>query len=158
MNRFYLDTNILVCLVSKDPRKKSIVKALDCILNIEDAVLVTSAFAFVEMAKVIINSGAKIPSATNRLIMRITKASKIEGFSFEILPTSPEKSYTFDQFWIDVGINMNLYNPGWGDSIHCVVMKNNSVENIVSMDAKDDFETVPGIILFHPEAILEAMT
>jgi predicted nucleic acid-binding protein len=109
------------------------------------------------MAKVLINSGTKIPSATNRLIMRITKASNIEGFDFEILPTSPDTSYTFDQFWVDVGVNMNLYNPGWGDSIHCVVMNNNGVETIISMDAKDDFEAVPGILLLHPKAILDGM-
>ena len=69
----------------------------------------------------------------------------------------PNPKYTFDKFWADVGQNMNLYNPGWGDSMHCVIMKNNDVENILSLDAKDDFELVPGINLFHPEDMLESV-
>ena len=57
---------------------------------------------------------------------------------------------------MDVGENMSIYNPGWGDSIHCVIMKNNGVENILSLDTKDDFEIVRGITLMHPIDIIEA--
>lgn len=57
---------------------------------------------------------------------------------------------------LDVGENMSLYNPSWGDSLHCVIMKNNEVRNIVSLDTKDDFEIVREIILMHPKDIVEA--
>ena len=156
MNYFYLDTCILVALITKDKRKKVVIQALNTIMSIEDAVLVTSDFTFVEMAKVLINTFQQSPKTTARQINTITKNSEIEGFEFQVLSTSPSSKYSFDQFWIDVGENMSLYNPGWGDSVHCVIMKNNDIENIVSLDTKDDFEIVRGITLMHPKDIIEA--
>jgi len=158
MNYFYLDTCIFVALVTKDKRKPTIIKALKTIMSFEKATLVTSDFTFVEMAKVLINTFKQSPKTTARQINTITKSWNIEGFEFQVLSTSPSKKYTFDQFWMDVGENMSLYNPGWGDSIHCVIMKNNGVENIVSLDTKDDFEIVRGITLMHPKDIVTADT
>ena len=131
-----------------------VIKALETIMTIEGAVLVTSDFTFVEMAKVLINTLKKSPKFTAGQINTITKNTKILDFEFKILSTSPLREYTFDQFWIDVAENMSLYNPGWGDSIHCVIMKNNAVKNIISLDTKDDFEIVRGLNLIHPKAIV----
>ena len=157
MNYFYLDTCILVTLLTKkDKRRATVIQALNMLMSIEDAVLVTSDFTFVEMAKVLINSFKQNPKTTAKQINTITKEGKIDEFEFQILSTSPSNDYSFDQFWMDVGENMSLYNPGWGDSIHCVIMRNNNVENILSLDAKDDFEIVRGIRLMHPEDIVQA--
>jgi len=150
MNNFYLDTNILVCLVTKDDRKEKLIEALKVIEDIEDSAFVTSNFTFVEMAKVLTHTKRQNPKAVAKQINRITKDTKIADFKFGLIPTSPSSAYTFEDFWIDVGENMNLYNPGWGDSIHCVVMKNNKIPNIISLDGKDDFEIVPGITLIDP--------
>lgn len=157
MNFFYLDTCIFVTLFTDEDRRDVVVQAMANINQIEDAVFVTSDFTFVEMAKVLINTKKHNPKATAKGINKITKSRSIDGFDFTILPTSPSPKYTFDKFWADVGQNMNLYNPGWGDSMHCVIMKNNDVENILSLDAKHDFELVPGINLFHPEDMLESI-
>jgi len=156
MSTFYLDTCIFVSLVTKDERKKVIIDALNIIMSFEGAVLVTSDFTFVEMAKVLINTFKQSPKTSAKQINKITKSGIIDGFEFQILTTSPSTDYSFDQFWMDVGENMNLYNPGWGDAIHCVIMKNNGVENIISLDSKDDFEIVRGITLMHPSDIAEA--
>jgi len=155
MNLFYLDTCIFVTLLTGEDRKPMVIDAMANITQLADAVFVTSDFTFVEMAKVLINTKQQNPKSTARQINKITKDRSIDGFDFTILPTSPSPNYSFDKFWADVGQNMNLYNPGWGDSMHCVIMKNNDVENILSLDAKDDFEIVPGINLFHPENLLE---
>ena len=48
---------------------------------------------------------------------------------------------------------MNLYNPGWADAVHCVIMKNNGIKEILSTDEKEDFEIVPGIALIHPKNV-----
>lgn len=117
MNYFYLDTCIFVTLITKDKRKKTVVQAIKTIMSFEDAVLVTSDFTFVEMAKVLINTLKQSPKTTAKQINSITKNGEIEGFEFQILSTSPSSKYSFDQFWMDVGENMSLYNPGWGDSI-----------------------------------------
>jgi len=150
MNLFYLDTCIFVTLFTEEERRDVVVEAMTNINQIEDAFFVTSDFTFVEMAKVLINTKKHNPKATAKGINKITKSGSIDGFDFTT-------KYTFDKFWADVGQNMNLYNPGWGDSMHCVIMKNNDVENILSLDAKDDFELVPGINLFHPEDMLESV-
>ena len=157
MNYFYLDTCILVALVTKDSRKELVVKALNIIASLEDAVLVTSDFTFVEMAKVLIHTAKLSPKATAKQVNAIVKSKRVEGFEFETLSTSPSDDYDFDQFWVDVAENMSLYNPGWGDSIHCVIMRNNGVGNILTLDGKDDFNIVRGITHIHPKDIISSV-
>jgi len=152
MSIFYLDANIFICLASKkvDSRKNDLINGLSILSQIEGSSLVTSEFAFVEVAKALTHTHKEEPKAVAKKINKITKQKKVESFEFSIVPTSPDPSYTFNDFWVAVGENMNLYNPGWGDSIHCVIMRNNKICHIVSLDEKDDFEIVPGLTLVHP--------
>ena len=154
MNRFYLDTCILVALATKEATYEDIKAALKIVLNIDNSELVTSDFAFVEMAKVLVNQKEFKPKKASKVINDISKNTMVDEFSFTVIPTENNPSYSFDKFWFDVAENMSLYNPGWGDAIHCVIMRNNDISNIISIDTKDDFEIVRGINLLHPESIL----
>ncbi len=153
MDNIYLDTNIIVSLYLKDKNYEEVKSALDTLSNLRDVQFVTSDFSFIETAKVLINTHHEQPKTVAKEINKIQKNSKIGDFVFTILETSPDSTYEFNDFWNDVGQNMNLYNPGWGDSFHCVIMKNNKVKKILSRDEKDDFEIVPGIELMHPRDI-----
>ncbi len=150
MSDFYLDTNVFVCLATDDERKAELMASLDILNTVEGTRFVTSDFTFVEMAKVLTHTKRQNTKAVAKLMNKITKLGQIENIKFEIIPTSPLDTYTFKDFWIDVSENMNLYNPGWGDSIHCVIMKNNKIPYIISFDEKDDFDIVQGITLLHP--------
>ena len=46
-----------------------------------------------------------------------------------------------------------LYHSGVGDIIHSVIMKNNSVEQILTFDEKDDFKRIPDLTVLHPKDI-----
>ena len=151
---FYLDANIIVSLLYEEERTSLVVASLERILELQDAKLVTSQFAFTEAVKALINSKGLSPKIAAKRINAATRNGTLADFPFELVPTATADGYSFDDFWIDVGENMNLYNPGWGDSIHCVIMKNNGLENILSVDAKDDFEIVPNLNLFHPAMIV----
>lgn len=153
---FYLDTNVIVALLIKEEKTDVVRRALDILLDLKGSALFTSQFTFIEAAKVLINQKKKSPKETARLIRKATTDLTLSGYAFEIVPTSPSESYGFDDFFSDVGENMNLYNPGWGDAFHCVIMKNNRLENILSTDEKDDFEIVRGLNLFHPNQVIEA--
>ena len=151
MISFYLDANVLITLLDNtDVRQADLIEGLSKINEIEDAEFVVSDFTFVEITKVLINAKNWQPKATARKVNSIIQKGEIEHFRFRLVPTSPDNEYDFDQFWIDVSQNMTLYNPGWGDAIHCVIMANNKIKNIVSMDQKDDFRIVPGLDLIDP--------
>ena len=153
MDSIYLDTNIFVSLLSKDDKYQDVKTALQTLSNITGLRFVTSIFTFVETAKSLIHTHKKSPKWVAENMYRIQDEKKIDTFNFFILPVSTNSSYSFDNFWIDVGQNMNLYNPGWGDSFHCVIMKNNDIKQILSTDGKHDFKIVPGIKLLQPKDV-----
>ena len=151
---FYLDANIIVSLLYEEERSSLVRDGLGVVLAMDGVSLVTSQFAFIEATKALINSKSLSPKTASKRVHTALKSLELNGVPFRLVPTTMDASYTFDDFWTDVGENMNLYNPGWGDSIHCVIMKNNGLENILSVDAKDDFEIVPNLNLFHPAMIV----
>ncbi|MEZ4179957.1 MAG: type II toxin-antitoxin system VapC family toxin [Candidatus Doudnabacteria bacterium] len=153
MKDIYLDTNIFVSWYMKDEFSSEIENAVEVLSGMESVRFVTSLFTFVELAKVLINQFNIKPKKVASDINRLQRSSKIYNVKFFILDTHKNSNYTFDDFWSDVGENMNLYNPGWGDAFHCVIMKNNNVKSILSRDGKDDFEIVPGINLLKPKDI-----
>jgi len=156
MEKIYLDSNIIVSLLNNEDKTKDIKKSLNILSDIDEVEFVVSLFVFIEAAKVLINTHNKQPKSIASKINKIQEDCSIEGFSFSILPTSNDEDYAFDDFWNDVGQNMNLYNPGWGDAFHCVIMKNNKVKKILSTDGKDDFRIVPGITLLQPKDIISS--
>ncbi|MCK5096278.1 MAG: type II toxin-antitoxin system VapC family toxin [Candidatus Pacebacteria bacterium] len=140
-------------LIAGESKSKVVKDALEVFGDLEDVILVTSSFTFTEVAKVLIHGKKENPKAVAKKLNKINRENCISGFNFEIVPTSPDSAYTFEDFWVSVSENMNLYNPGWADAVHCVIMKNNSIKEILSMDGKDDFEIVSGITLIHPKDV-----
>ena len=83
----------------------------------------------------------------------IIETSSVAGFEVVLIRTSPSGKYTADNLFIDVREIMTNYSPGWGDAIHCVIMRKNKIKIILSSDAKNDFKIIPGLELLHPEQI-----
>jgi len=155
MKKVYLDTNILVPLVVKDDtveeRMKMVLSALN-ILSLSTGIeLCVSYWSLTELIKVCINDYSLKPREVSKIKSDIIKNKKVYGFDIEIINSdSGGDDYSIDDLFTSVGEIMNQYNPGWGDAIHCAIMRNNGIKYILSADAKDDFDIIPGIERIDP--------
>jgi predicted nucleic acid-binding protein len=156
MERVYLDTNILIPLIvedkSLDGRREEVIPSLE-ILSATGVEFCISGWTLTEMVKVMINDYSMQPKRVSILHNAITTSKSLGGFKVSIIPISPKKSYAVDDLLLEVREIMTIYNPGWGDAIHCVVMRQNDIKQILSADAKNDFKIIPGLTLLHPKDI-----
>ena len=158
MRHVYLDTNMLVAYFAtgkkaEADRKKEILKAFKVLLELADVKLSLSMWTVTEMVQILINQKGmgrkKVAEIANNLLREI----KMEGLEIKIVSVSPRDGYTFDDFFYDVREKMILYNPGWGDAIHGVIMRNNGIKEILTFDGKDDFKIMPGLTVIHPKDV-----
>lgn len=70
-----------------------------------------------------------------------------------ILEVSPERNHSISIFFADVRLGILSYHSGVGDVIHSVIMKNYGIDHILTFDEKNNFKQIPGLTVFHPEAI-----
>lgn len=159
-NKIYLDANILVALIAEkdgderlDARRSVAIKALDILNNYGGVVFCVSSWALVEMVKVMINDYGMIPKKVSTLHNAITSTHSISGFEIKLIGVSISKHYSCENLFLDVREIMTNYSPGWGDAIHCVVMRQNKIETILSADEKKDFKIIPGLNLLHPKDV-----
>lgn len=160
MRRIYLDANILVALVAEkkgdkdlNERREDALNALNILSELDEISFCVSSWALTEMVKVMINTYEILPKKVANIHNSITTASSVAGFEIEIIETSPSKKYSIENLFLQVREIMTNYNPGWGDAIHCVIMRENKIKTILSSDAKNDFKIIPGLELWHPKDI-----
>jgi predicted nucleic acid-binding protein len=156
MERIYLDTNILIPLIVEDKslekRRQEAILALE-VLSAASVEFCVSSWTLTEMVKVMINDYSMQPKRVAVLHNAIGTSKSLGGFKITIIPVSPKKGYSVDDLLLEVREIMTNYNPGWGDAIHCVVMRQNEIKQILSADAKNDFKIIPGLTLLHPKNI-----
>jgi len=157
MERIYLDTNILVALAVDQPsvveRKSWVISALNALSDSDHVTFVVSTWTLTEMVKVLINEYSIRPKQVAILHNGIIETNTFLGYEFEVIQSSVDNKYTIEDLFIDVREIMTNYSPGWGDAIHSVIMRNNSIKTILSSDSKDDFKIIPGFELIHPKDI-----
>lgn len=89
-------------------------------------------------------------------VAEIERRLSLESFGslrVEILEVSPDKTFSFSNFFADVRTRILSYHSGVGDVIHSVIMKNPGVDHILTFDEKNDFKQIPGLTVFHPKDI-----
>ena len=161
MKKIYLDTNIFVALLAKGKsveidNRKIVKNALKIFSKFGNVRLLTSIWTITEMAKALINQKKMSNKIVASIVNEFVSTNKLAGFKVEILEVHPKKGYGFNIFFDDVREKMILYNPGWGDAIHSVIMKNNNINEILTLDGKKDFKIIPGIIVVDPKDIVLA--
>jgi predicted nucleic acid-binding protein len=159
MKKIYLDTNILVAVLAEGEKaetknKELVEQALNFFSKLTNITLVTSIWTITEMAKVLINEKKMSNKIVAEIANEFTNNHKLGEFRVEILNVHPKKSYRFNNFFDDIREKMILYNPGFGDTIHIVIMKNNNIIEILTFDAKKDFKIIPGIVAIDPKDIV----
>jgi predicted nucleic acid-binding protein len=159
VKKVYLDANIIVALSAEKPkdealemRKNHATNALG-LLHDSGVQLCVSSWALTEAVKVMIFEYGMPPKRVAILHNAITETSSVAGFEIKLIKTNPNSRYSVEDLFLSVREMMTNYNPGWGDAIHCVIMRNNKIGTILSSDTKDDFRIIPGLELLHPEKI-----
>ena len=159
--KVYLDTNIIIALLAEkrgdtelEKRRIESTQALNILNEFGSVVFYVSTWALTEMVKVMINEYNMSPKKVAVLHNSITTSLSIAGFEFKLIHTSPTRSYSIESLFLDIREIMTNYSPGWGDAIHCVIMRQNKIENILSRDGKKDFKIIPGLYLIHPSNII----
>lgn len=157
MKKIYLDTNIFVSYfsgaASNRDQKKEVVAAFEVLAQLKDVELWTSMWAITEMVKVLMLTIKMDPIKVSEIENDLINERRMMGIKIYFAEVSPLKEYDFKEFFYHVRKGILNYNSGWGDVMHSTIMKNNSIENILTFDGKDDFKKIPGITVIHPKDI-----
>lgn len=158
--KIYVDSNILIAYFTtgvgaEKVRKRRIINAFKVISQLGDVKFYISMWTINEFVKVMINEKRKLPKEINKIANNLVQKTIIEKTELEILGVCPDSEYTFNDFFYDVREVMTLYNPGFGDAFHSVIMRNHSIKEILSLDGKDDFNIIPGITVIPPATFVK---
>lgn len=158
MRKIYLDSNILVAFFAdgknaENERKNIITRAMSNFAQLSNIRIVTSLWAITEMAKILINEKKMSNKIVAQIVNNFVKLPKLGQCEIKIIDVSPRKKYRFNNFFDDIKEKMILYNPGWGDAIHCVIMKNNNIVEILTFDSKKDF-SITGLTVIDPKNVV----
>jgi predicted nucleic acid-binding protein len=157
MKRIYLDSNVLIAYHSQDKaeesKKRMVQDALAAFAQLKDAQLCTSMWAITEMVNILVSSKKMDRGLVAAMEEQLVNEKRLRNLKIVLLDVSPQKDYDFAEFFYHVRQGILKYHSGVGDIIHSVIMKNNSVADILTFDEKDDFKQIPDLTVLHPKDI-----
>jgi predicted nucleic acid-binding protein len=157
MKRIYLDSNVLIAYHSQDKaeesKKRMVQEALAAFAQLKDAQLCTSMWAITEMVNILVSSKKMDRGLVAAMEEQLVNEKRLRDIKIVLLDVSPQKDYDFAEFFYHVRQGILKYHSGVGDIIHSVIMKNNSVADILTFDEKGDFKQIPDLTVLHPKDI-----
>ena len=157
MKRIYLDSNVLIAYHSLDKaeeaKKKMVDEALAVFAQLKDTQLCTSMWAVTEMVNILVSGKRMDRGVVADIETQLVNEKRLMDLKIQIIEVSPRKDYDFAEFFYHVKLGILRYHSGVGDVIHSVIMKNNSIVNILTFDEKDDFKQIPDLTVLHPRDI-----
>ena len=157
MNRIYLDSNVLIAYYSTDraeeTKKKMVEQAFAVFADLKDVQLCTSMWAVTEMVNILVSRKSLDRGVVAEIESQLVSEKRLRGLKIQIIEVSPKRDYDFAEFFYHVKQGILKYHSGVGDVIHSVIMKNNSISQILTFDEKDDFKQIPDLTVLHPRDI-----
>jgi predicted nucleic acid-binding protein len=157
MKRIYLDSNVLIAHYSTDraeEAKKGLVEnALAVFAHFKDVQLCTSVWAITEMVNILVSNKKMDRGDVAEIESQLVSERRLNDLRIHIIEVSPRKDYDFIEFFYHVRQGILKYHSGVGDIIHSVIMKNNSIAEILTFDEKNDFKQILGLTVLHPKDI-----
>jgi len=143
----YLDSCIFVSKFLNETKYEKILKFMKEIESSTD--FVSSDWALTETVKVLIKEKKKSPTKVANYIQELMRTNEINDIRFEWIKTEGnKKNYTYEKFFYEIQQKQLKFKGSLGDVIHGVIMKNNNVKNILSIDS--DFEGMKEVLVFNP--------
>lgn len=157
MKRIYLDSNILIAHYSIDqaeePKRKLVEKALSVFAELKDVQLCISMWTVTEMVNILISQKQMDRGSVAELENQLVNEKRLGNLKLSICEVSSQKDYDFSEFFYHVRQGILSYHSGVGDIIHSVIMKNNSISEILTFDEKGDFKRIPDLTVIHPRDV-----
>jgi predicted nucleic acid-binding protein len=157
MKRIYLDSNVLIAYYCSDKAEESkrtmVMDALTVFPQFRDTLLCTSMWAVTEMVNILISSKKMDRGTVAQIESQFVSEKRLQGLKIQMIEVSPQKDYDFAEFFFHVRQGILMYHSGVGDVIHSVIMRNNSITDILTFDEKDDFKQIPDLTVLHPRDI-----
>jgi predicted nucleic acid-binding protein len=157
MTRIYLDSNILIAHFATDkaeePKRRLVAGALGVFSQLKDLQLCISMWAITEMVNILVSSKKMDRGAVAELENQLVNVRRLENLKLFLCDVSPQKDYDFGEFFYSVRQGILKYHSGVGDIIHSVIMKNNGIANILTLDEKTDFKQIPDLTVMHPRDV-----
>jgi len=153
--RIYLDTCILVAYFStkeESSRRALIKKCLKVFEEIGEVELCVSHWTIAEMSNVLISRMRMRSSTVAKLENELLTTRRLGGNKITILDVSSKRGYDINEFFYELRQGIISYHPGIGDTMHSIIMKNNKIETILTID-EEDFKKIPGLVVLHPKQI-----
>jgi len=157
LNHIYLDSNILVAFYATDqtegPKRKLVEQALSVFAELQNVQLCTSMWSITETIYVLLSKKKMNRADVGEIESQLVNEKRLMSMKLRFVDVSPNSSYDFVEFFYHVRQGILHYHSGVGDIIHSVIMKNNSIDNILTFDEKDDFRQIPGLTVLHPKDV-----
>jgi len=110
-------------------------------------------WAVTEMVNILVSRKDLDRGVVYEIESQLVREKRLGGLKIQIIEVSPRKDYDFAEFFYHVKQGILKYHSGVGDVIHSVIMKNNSISQILTFDEKDDFKQIPDLTVLHPRDI-----
>lgn len=157
MTKIYLDTNIFVSyyshLESNKDQKQAVIAAFKVFEQLGDVELWTSMWTITEMVKVLILKIKMEQTRVSEIERELINECRLLGLKIHFADVSPDKDYDFKEFFYHIRNGILNYDAGVGDVMHSIIMKNNSIKQILTFDGKDDFRKIPELTVLNPKDI-----
>lgn len=149
-NPLYLDACIFIANShSKHENHESVKTCIDSLENFEID-LFSSEWALIEMMRVLIRDYGYSQENAERIANDYRKKSKIGKLKVNFIDLDSDKSLNFNKFFEYLKYQMiNAKELHLADAIHNLIMSNNKIKNILTVD--DHFNVLKEVITIHPK-------
>ena len=149
----YLDSCIFISYFMKETEKT---KKIDNFFqeskksNIE---FITSDWTLTEIVKVLIKDKNISSKKVAEYIQELKRTKRLNEIKFNWIPVSKREKYDFEEFFYELQKVQLQYKGSLGDVLHAVIMKNNSINIILTTDS--EFYGMKGMIIINPLSLTE---
>lgn len=143
----YLDTNVFITYFLKRDGYEKLKTFFENNKDLE-VDFVTSEWTLTEIVKILTNEYKISPKKVADFIQMLEREKRLFDTKFSFIEVSKTKGYDFNEFFFHLQKIILQYKGGFADSIHSLIMKNNSIKTILTTDST--FQGNRGIRIINP--------
>jgi predicted nucleic acid-binding protein len=152
-----LDSNVLIAYYSTDKaaenKRKLVENALTVFAQLKDVQLCTSMWGVTETVNILVSQKRMNRGDVAEIETQLVSEKRLGNLKIYFAEVSPQRDYDFPGFFYHVRQGILKYHSGLGDIIHSVIMRNNAIADILTVDEKDDLKQIPDLTVLHPKDV-----
>ena len=152
-----MDSNVLIAYYSTDKaaenKRKLVENALTVFAQLKDVQLCTSMWGVTETVNILVSQKRMNRGDVAEIETQLVSEKRLGNLKIYFAEVSPQRDYDFPGFFYHVRQGILKYHSGLGDIIHSVIMRNNAIADILTVDEKDDLKQIPDLTVLHPKDV-----